>query len=98
MMELTSKQRKILEKAAHDLQPVVIVGGAGVTKGVISMVANSLKAHELLKIKFNEYKDEKVELTQDICSQCNATLVRIIGNVAILYKEAEKKEDRKYSL
>ncbi|MBS7294237.1 MAG: ribosome assembly RNA-binding protein YhbY [Treponema sp.] len=98
MMELTSKQRKILEKAAHDLQPVVIVGGAGVTEGVISMVANSLKAHELLKIKFNEYKDEKVELTQDICSQCNATLVRIIGNVAILYKEAEKKEDRKYSL
>lgn len=95
MMELTSKQRKILEKAAHDLQPVVIVGGAGVTEGVISMVANSLKAHELLKIKFNEYKDEKVELTQDICSQCNATLVRIIGNVAILYKEAEKKEDRK---
>ena len=94
-MELTSKQRKILEKAAHDLQPVVIVGGAGVTEGVISMVANSLKAHELLKIKFNEYKDEKVELTQDICSQCNATLVRIIGNVAILYKEAEKKEDRK---
>ena len=98
MMELTSKQRKIWEKAAHDLQPVVIVGGAGVTEGVISMVANSLKAHELLKIKFNEYKDEKVELTQDICSQCNATLVRIIGNVAILYKEAEKKEDRKYSL
>lgn len=98
MIELTSKQRKILEKAAHDLQPVVIVGGAGVTEGVISMVANSLKAHELLKIKFNEYKDEKVELTQDICSQCNATLVRIIGNVAILYKEAEKKEDRKYSL
>ena len=98
MMELTSKQRKILEKAAHDLQPVVIVGGAGVTEGVISMVANSLKAHELLKIKFNEYKDEKVELSQNICSQCNATLVRIIGNVAILYKEAEKKEDRKYSL
>ena len=86
MMELTSKQRKILEKAAHDLQPVVIVGGAGVTEGVISMVSNSLKAHELLKIKFNEYKDEKVELTQNICSQCNATLVRIIGNVAILYK------------
>lgn len=98
MIELTSKQRKILEKAAHDLQPVVIVGGAGVTDGVMSMVASSLKAHELLKIKFNEYKDEKVELTQDICAKCDATLVRIIGNVAILYKEAEKEENRKYSL
>ncbi|MCQ2589048.1 MAG: ribosome assembly RNA-binding protein YhbY [Treponema sp.] len=98
MIDLTSKQRKILEKAAHDLQPVVIVGGAGVTDGVMAMVASSLKAHELLKIKFNEYKDEKNELTQDICSKCDATLVRIIGNVAILYKEAEKEEDRKFSL
>lgn len=98
MNELTSKQRKTLEKAAHDLQPVVIVGGAGVTDGIFKMVETSLKAHELIKIKFNEYKDEKVELTQDICQNCDATLVRIIGNVAILYKEAEKEEDRKFSL
>ena len=48
MIELTSKQRKNLEKLAHDLQPVVIVGGAGVTDGVISMVDNSLAAHELI--------------------------------------------------
>ena len=53
-MELTSKQRKLLEKAAHDLQPVVIVGGAGVTDGVTNMVATSLAAHELIKVKFNE--------------------------------------------
>lgn len=98
MIELTSKQRKYLEKAAHDLQPVVIVGGAGVTDGVIQMVNNSLKAHELLKVKYNEYKDEKVELTNDMCQQCDATLVRIIGNVAILYKEAEEPADRKFDL
>lgn len=97
-MELNSKQRKILEKAAHDLQPVVIVGGAGVTDGVIQMVDNSLASHELLKVKFNEYKDEKVELTNQICEKCNATLVRIIGNVAILYREAEDPADRKFKL
>ena len=98
MIVLNSKQRKILEKAAHDLQPVVIIGGAGVTEGVIQMVDTSLKAHELIKIKFNEYKDEKVELTDDICQKCDATLVRIIGNVSIVYKEAEKEEDRAFSL
>ena len=98
MIELTSKQRKYLEKAAHDLQPVVIVGGAGVTDGIFGMVAASLKAHELIKVKFNEYKDEKVELTNDICAHCDATLVRIIGNIAILYKEAEKPEDRRFKL
>ena len=93
MIELTSKQRKELEKVAHDLQPVVIVGGAGVTDGVIGMIDNSLTAHELIKVKFNEYKDEKQELTGEICEKTDATLVRIIGNVAILYRENPDKDD-----
>lgn len=98
MIEINSKQRKILEKLAHDLQPVVIVGGAGVTDGVLEMTKNSLTDHELLKVKFNEYKDEKIELTNQICDYCDANLVRIIGNVAILYKPAEKEDDRKIIL
>ena len=98
MTELNSKQRKSLEKAAHDLQPVVIVGGAGLTDGVVQMTADTLAAHELIKVKFNEYKDEKQELTTELCARTDATLVRIIGNVAILYKEAEKEEDRKFKL
>lgn len=93
MIELTSKQRKELEKAAHDLQPVVIVGGAGVTDGVTKMVDSSLSAHELIKIKFNEYKDEKVELVNQLCEDCDATLVRIIGNVAILFREKPEEDE-----
>ena len=80
------------------MQPVVIVGGAGLTDGVVQMTADTLAAHELIKVKFNEYKDEKQELTTELCARTDATLVRIIGNVAILYKEAEKPENRKYKL
>ncbi len=98
MIELNSKQRKMLEKAAHDMQPVVIVGGAGVTDGVMQMVDTSLAAHELIKVKFNEYKEEKRELTDEISKHCDATIVRIIGNVAILFRQAEKEDDRKYAL
>ena len=94
MIELSSKQRKLFEKAAHDLQPVVIIGGAGLTDGVVSMVDNSLSAHELIKIKFNDYKDEKKELTQEICQKTDSTLIRLIGNVAILYRENPEKEDK----
>ena len=97
-MELNSKQRKDLEKYAHNLQPVVIVGGAGVSDGVIKMVDNSLTSHELIKIKFNEYNDEKKQLTDNICNKCGATLVRIIGNIAIIYRQAEKIEDRKLKI
>lgn len=98
MIELTSKQRKNLERLAHDLQPVVIVGGAGVTDGVISMVDNSLAAHELIKVKFNEYKDEIRDLTTELCEKTDATLVRIIGFTVILFREAEEEEDRKIKL
>lgn len=98
MIELTSKQRKNLEKLAHDLQPVVIVGGAGLTDGVISMVDNSLAAHELIKVKFNEYKDEIRELTAELCEKTDATLVRIIGFTVILFREAEEEEDRKIKI
>jgi len=98
MIELNSKQRKFLEKAAHDLQPLVIIGGAGLTEGVRSMAAKTLADHELIKVKFNEYKDEKKELTQELCQATDASLIRIIGNVAILYRPAEKEEDRRFKL
>lgn len=98
MIELTSKQRKYLEKLAHNIEPVVIVGAAGVTEGVTKMVAEMLNAHELIKVKFNEYKDDKRELTEQLCEETGATLVRVIGNRAILYLPNEKEENRKIIL
>ena len=62
------------------------------------MTENSLAAHELIKVKFNEYKDEKKDLTQELASKTNSTLVRLIGNIAILYREAEEPENRKFKL
>ncbi len=96
MIELNSKARKILEKYAHDLNPVVIIGGNGVTEGLEGKVQAELNAHELIKVKFNEFKDEKNELANGLASSCQATLVRIIGNVAIFYKPAEEAKNRKY--
>ena len=96
MTELNSKQRKLLEKYAHPLEPVVIVGGAGVSEGVTEKTLQSLNSHELIKIKFNEFKDEKNELSAQLAADCNAVLVRIIGNVAILYKAKDEAKNQKY--
>ncbi len=95
MTELTSKTRKQLEKLAHDLNPVVIIGQNGVTDSLIRMVSDSLEAHELIKVKFNEYKDDKFEYSEDIATRTNSTLVRIIGNIAIFYKENDDPEKRR---
>ncbi len=97
-MVLTSKQRKILEKQAHDLSPVVIIGQHGVTENLLKMVEDSLKAHELIKVKFNEYKDDKREYSEDIANRTDSNLVRVIGNVAIFYRQNEDPEKRLISL
>ncbi len=84
MIDLTSKQRKILEKAAHHIEPIVIIGQNGVT--------------EILKVKFNEFKEGKQELANWIAEDTDSTLVRIIGNVATFYRQAENPENRKIKL
>lgn len=98
MIVLTSKQRKILEKQAHNLNPVVIIGQQGVTENLLKMVEDSLKAHELIKVKFNEYKDDKREYSEDIANRTDSNLVRVIGNVAIFYRQNEDPEKRLISL
>ena len=98
MIELNSKQRKFLESEAHVLNPVVIVGSQGLSDGVVKKIADSLEVHELIKVKSNEFKDEKRSLTEKICSVTGSTLVRLIGNVAILFKQAENKENRRFDI
>ena len=95
-MEINSKQRKFLEKEAQPMSALVQVGGAGVTENQISQIVRLLNEHELIKVKFNEFKDEKKELTAQIAEKTGSTAVRLIGNVAIFYLPAKKVSDRKY--
>ncbi|MBQ9631280.1 MAG: YhbY family RNA-binding protein [Treponema sp.] len=96
MILLNSKQRKLLEKEAQKLHATVIVGQNGVTDSLIEMVKDTLKIHELVKISFNEYKEEKRDLSEEIANKSDSTLVRVIGNKAIFYKAAEKSDKQKY--
>lgn len=98
MIDLTSKQRKILEKAAHHIEPMVIIGQNGVTEAQSNHVKNAFKTHEILKVKFNEFKEGKQELANWIAEDTDSTLVRIIGNVATFYRQAENPENRKIKL
>jgi RNA-binding protein len=95
MQEITQNQRKYLRKISHDIKPVVQVGRQGLSDLVIAKVNQELAAHELIKVKFVDFQDQKHELTDELVAQSDSTLVRLIGNVAILYRqhpEADKRE------
>ena len=95
-MEINAKQRKFLEKNAQGLNALVQVGGAGVTENQIAQISRLLEEHELIKVKFNEFKDEKRELSNEIAQKTDSKMVRLIGNVLILYRPAKEADDRKF--
>ena len=77
--------RKQLRALAHPLEPVVRVGQAGVTDGVIAAVTQALLDHELIKVRLYEPED-KAGMSAELATRCNATLCGLIGHTAILYR------------
>lgn len=98
MSTLTSAQKKYLRGLAHELQPVVLVGKRGVSEDLINEIRDALKAHELIKIKFIEHKEERRELAREIEEQATCSIVGEIGNMAILYRQHPNKEKRQITL
>lgn len=99
-MELTSSQAKYLRGLAHNLEPVVFVGQKGFTDTLVQSVDASLTAHELIKIKFIDFKEkaQKQELTEQITKATNSALAGLIGHVAIIYRPHPQTEKRKIKL
>ncbi len=61
-------------------------------------VDRTLEAHELIKVKFLDFQDEKHELSETIAEQLHTILIGVVGNVAILYREQSDPDKRKITL
>lgn len=97
MPELTSTQRKQLRSLAHHLDPVAKIGKGGLTDQVVAAVKKALEDHELIKVKFVDFKDQKKVISPDLAERAEANLVGLIGNIAILYRPSVDK-DKKYTI
>ena len=91
--ELTSAERKKLKARAQRLKPLVKLGKAGITEAFLTSLDKALGDHELVKGKFDEFKDQKKELAPQIAEKSCSVLVAVIGNVFVLFrpKPAENK-------
>ena len=95
MEQLKGSQRKYLRSLAHHLKPVVLVGRNGVSAQLIASVDAALKDHELIKVKFGEFKEEKKEIAEEIATVSKSQVIGIIGNIAIFYRQHPQPEKRK---
>ncbi len=98
MEPLKGSQRKYLRAQAHHLKPLVIIGARGVTEQLLGSVDLALKDHELIKVKFGEFKEAKKEISEEIAQATRSELVGLIGNIAILYRQNSNPEKRKIKI
>jgi RNA-binding protein len=94
MKELTGSQRKYLRSIAHHLDALIIVGKQGISDSMIHAVDADLNAHELIKVKFNEFKEEKETLVREIETKTNSNLIGMVGHVAMFYRQHADPEKR----
>jgi len=89
---LTPTQKRYLRGLAHGLKPVLLVGGKGITEGVVAELDLVLDTHELVKVKLAaEDRDTRDAWIADLAQRADAALVQRIGNTAVLYRAREEK-------
>ncbi len=82
------------------MNPAVFIGQKGVTQALIEEVDTALEATELIKVKFNDFKekDQKNALIQAVAKATKSHVAGMIGHVAILYRQNQVVEKQKINL
>jgi RNA-binding protein len=95
MDQLEGFQRRHLRGLAHGLQPVVMIGKDGLSDAVVAKTEAELLAHELIKVRFGDWKEEKRELLDELAARTRAELVGLVGHVGILFRQNREPKRRK---
>ena len=100
MNRLEGFQKKYLRGMAHSMKPVVFIGRNGVTEGLNRSINDALTAHELIKVKYVDFKDkeDKTEISAIIEETHDCEMAGMIGHIAIFYRQHPDQEKRKISV
>ena len=81
-------QRKALKARAHPLDPIIHLGGKGLTEAVVAEIGRALDAHELIKVRAGGMeREEREAVLAEICARLDAQPVQHIGKVLVVYRE-----------
>ena len=95
MLPLTNAKIRELKARAQLMKPTLKVGHDGLSGQFIAALDTALKHHDLVKVKFSDFKEQKKELAPQLAAKTGSELIMRVGNVAVLYRpkpEAEKVE------
>jgi putative YhbY family RNA-binding protein len=92
-IQLTPAQRKVHRADAHHLDPVVLVGGDGLTANVIKEIDAALNAHGLIKVRvFSDDRAARETMFQQLSTDLSAAPIQHIGKLLVLWRPRPEKE------
>jgi len=95
MHELSPARRRELKARAHVLDPVVMIGGEGLSSSVLAEIDRGLKAHELIKIRARDTdRPAREVLLEEICRSTGAQPVQHIGKIFVIFRQNPEPEER----
>ena len=97
-MELTGKQKRYLRAQAHHLTPIVQIGKGGLTNEIKTSIRKALDARELIKVAILQNSDADINDVAAEIEEMSFDVVQKIGRILVVFKVAEKRENRKLSL
>ena len=90
---LTRDERLRLRARAHHLNPVVLLGAAGLTEAVFKETDRALAAHELIKVRIpGDDRDEREAIGAQLADRLEAARVQVIGKLLILFRPRPEEE------
>jgi RNA-binding protein len=86
MLELTNTEIRGLKARAQKLKPSLKVGKDALSAGFLAALDEVLKHNELVKVKFDHFKEQKKEMTPQLAEKSGSHLITRVGNVVVLYR------------
>ena len=86
MVPLTNAQIRIFKAQAQRLKATLKVGKEGLSLQFLAALDDALKYRELVKVKFDNFKEQKKELAPQLAEKSGSHLVTRVGNVVVLYR------------
>lgn len=95
MAALTIQERKRLRQIGHALNPVVMIGGQGLSEAVVEETLRALNDHELIKVKVaGEDREARAAAIAALSQETEAEIVQTIGKIVLLYKKAKQQNPK----
>ena len=85
-MPLTNAKLRELKARAQLMKPSMKIGHDGLSAPFLAELDTLLTRHELVKVKFSDFKTEKKTLTPQLAEKTGSELIMRVGNVAVLYR------------